>query len=125
MFDFSVSGTSRWTPAVTQPAPAFKATAVHNGEFKEMSLADFKGKYLVLFFYPLDLWVFVSHMKNDGVKNTISLPLIQIYIEEFKKVEISSHHSVLVSVIGSVNILFLSVFATLQHLRVSDGDHLI
>uniref|UniRef100_UPI0037E752B7 thioredoxin-dependent peroxide reductase, mitochondrial n=1 Tax=Semicossyphus pulcher TaxID=241346 RepID=UPI0037E752B7 len=46
--------TSKWVPAVTQPAPAFKATAVHNGEFKEMSLADFKGKYLVLFFYPLD-----------------------------------------------------------------------
>ncbi|XP_029305273.1 thioredoxin-dependent peroxide reductase, mitochondrial [Cottoperca gobio] len=50
---FSTS-TSRWTPAVTQPAPDFKATAVSNGEFKEMSLADFKGKYLVLFFYPLD-----------------------------------------------------------------------
>lgn len=52
---FSVSDISRWAPAVTQPAPAFKGTAVHNGEFKEMSLADFKGKYLVLFFYPLDL----------------------------------------------------------------------
>ncbi|XP_042290045.1 thioredoxin-dependent peroxide reductase, mitochondrial [Thunnus maccoyii] len=50
---FSTSS-SRWSPAVTQPAPAFKATAVHNGEFKELSLADFKGKYLVLFFYPLD-----------------------------------------------------------------------
>uniref|UniRef100_A0A3B3C943 Thioredoxin-dependent peroxide reductase, mitochondrial n=1 Tax=Oryzias melastigma TaxID=30732 RepID=A0A3B3C943_ORYME len=37
-----------------RPAPAFKATAVHNGEFKDLSLADFKGKYLVLFFYPLD-----------------------------------------------------------------------
>ncbi|XP_008320402.1 thioredoxin-dependent peroxide reductase, mitochondrial [Cynoglossus semilaevis] len=50
---FSTSS-CRWAPAVTQPAPAFKATAVHNGEFKEMSLGDFKGKYLVLFFYPLD-----------------------------------------------------------------------
>ncbi|XP_061692884.1 thioredoxin-dependent peroxide reductase, mitochondrial isoform X2 [Syngnathoides biaculeatus] len=48
------SSSCRWIPAVTQPAPAFKATAVQNGEFKEMSLADFKGKYLVLFFYPLD-----------------------------------------------------------------------
>ncbi|AWP14350.1 putative thioredoxin-dependent peroxide reductase mitochondrial isoform 2 [Scophthalmus maximus] len=48
------TSTRRWAPAVTQPAPAFKATAVLNGEFKEMSLADFKGKYLVLFFYPLD-----------------------------------------------------------------------
>ncbi|XP_004625688.1 thioredoxin-dependent peroxide reductase, mitochondrial [Octodon degus] len=41
-------------PAVTQHAPPFKGTAVVNGEFKELSLEDFKGKYLVLFFYPLD-----------------------------------------------------------------------
>ncbi|KAM8851818.1 thioredoxin-dependent peroxide reductase, mitochondrial [Synchiropus picturatus] len=48
------TGPHRWAAAVTQPAPPFKATAVHNGDFKEMSLEDFKGKYLVLFFYPLD-----------------------------------------------------------------------
>nr|XP_020455932.1 thioredoxin-dependent peroxide reductase, mitochondrial [Monopterus albus] len=48
------TSSSRWAPAVTQPAPAFNGTAVLNGEFKEMSLSDFKGKYLVLFFYPLD-----------------------------------------------------------------------
>lgn len=40
---------------VQQPAPAFKGQAVVNGDFKEISLDDFKGKYLVLFFYPLDL----------------------------------------------------------------------
>ncbi|OWK07657.1 PRDX3 [Cervus elaphus hippelaphus] len=32
---------------------AFSTTVV-SGEFKEISLDDFKGKYLVLFFYPLD-----------------------------------------------------------------------
>ncbi|KAM9380002.1 thioredoxin-dependent peroxide reductase, mitochondrial [Phaethornis superciliosus] len=47
-------GASRFAPAVTQHAPFFKGTAVVNGEFKELSLDDFKGKYLVLFFYPLD-----------------------------------------------------------------------
>ncbi|XP_052038346.1 thioredoxin-dependent peroxide reductase, mitochondrial isoform X1 [Apodemus sylvaticus] len=47
-------GSSFHTPAVTQHAPYFKGTAVVNGEFKELSLDDFKGKYLVLFFYPLD-----------------------------------------------------------------------
>lgn len=36
------------------PAPFFKATALVDSQFKEISLADFKGKYLVLFFYPLD-----------------------------------------------------------------------
>jgi alkyl hydroperoxide reductase subunit AhpC len=38
----------------TQQAPAFKAQAVVNGQFKEVSLADYKGKNVVLFFYPLD-----------------------------------------------------------------------
>ncbi|XP_007478982.1 thioredoxin-dependent peroxide reductase, mitochondrial isoform X1 [Monodelphis domestica] len=50
---FSTSA-SAYVPAVTQHAPHFKGTAVVNGEFKEISLDDFKGKYLVLFFYPLD-----------------------------------------------------------------------
>lgn len=36
------------------PAPDFKGTAVVNGQFKDISLQDFAGKYLVLFFYPLD-----------------------------------------------------------------------
>lgn len=39
---------------VQQPAPDFKAQAVVNGTFKTVSLSDYKGKYLVLFFYPLD-----------------------------------------------------------------------
>jgi len=40
---------------VQEPAPEFRGTAVVNGSFKELSLSDFKGRYLVLFFYPLDL----------------------------------------------------------------------
>lgn len=39
---------------VQAPAPDFRATAVVNGQFKEISLKDYSGKYLVLFFYPLD-----------------------------------------------------------------------
>jgi phage-related protein len=40
---------------LTKPAPNFQGTAVVNGDFKEISLADYRGKYLVFFFYPLDL----------------------------------------------------------------------
>ncbi|KAM4033882.1 LOW QUALITY PROTEIN: thioredoxin-dependent peroxide reductase, mitochondrial [Anomaloglossus baeobatrachus] len=47
------TGLARFLPAVTQAAPHFKA-AVVNGEFKELSLEKYRGKYLVLFFYPLD-----------------------------------------------------------------------
>ncbi|XP_045620437.1 peroxiredoxin [Procambarus clarkii] len=40
--------------AVTKPAPSFKGQAVVGGQFKEITLEDYRGKYLVLFFYPLD-----------------------------------------------------------------------
>jgi alkyl hydroperoxide reductase subunit AhpC len=40
---------------VTKQAPDFTATAVMpDGSFKEVSLAEFRGKHVVLFFYPLD-----------------------------------------------------------------------
>ncbi len=40
---------------IQKPAPQWQGTAVAEGEFKEISLGDYKGKYLVFFFYPLDL----------------------------------------------------------------------
>jgi alkyl hydroperoxide reductase subunit AhpC len=39
---------------VGKPAPYFKKKAVVGGQFQDLSLNDFHGKYLVLFFYPLD-----------------------------------------------------------------------
>ena len=42
------------TAFVSQKAPDFTADAFVNGEFKKVSLADYKGKKVVLFFYPLD-----------------------------------------------------------------------
>jgi len=40
---------------VTKKAPEFTAQAVMpDGSFQEVSLADYRGKYVVLFFYPLD-----------------------------------------------------------------------
>lgn len=51
----TVPGSRLLAARIQKPAPAFKGTAVVNGDFKEISLSDYKGKYLVLFFYPLDL----------------------------------------------------------------------
>jgi peroxiredoxin (alkyl hydroperoxide reductase subunit C) len=39
---------------VGQQAPDFSATAVVDQEFKTIKLSDYRGKYVVLFFYPLD-----------------------------------------------------------------------
>lgn len=40
---------------VGKPAPVFRdATAYHKGEFTKVSLEQYKGKWVVLFFYPRD-----------------------------------------------------------------------
>lgn len=39
---------------VGSPAPDFKAKAFVSGQFKDVGLKDFQGKWVCLFFYPLD-----------------------------------------------------------------------
>ncbi|KAH9500089.1 Peroxiredoxin-2 [Bulinus truncatus] len=62
---------------VQQPAPDFQGQAVVDGAFKEIKLADFKGKYLVLFFYPLD-FTFVCPTEITAFSDNI---------EQFRKLD--------------------------------------
>ena len=39
---------------VGQPAPDFEANALVNGGFKNLKLSDYKGKWVVMCFYPGD-----------------------------------------------------------------------
>ncbi|GJE94129.1 peroxiredoxin [Phanerochaete sordida] len=39
---------------IQKPAPTFKAQAVVDGIFQDVSLQDFLGQWVVLFFYPMD-----------------------------------------------------------------------
>ena len=39
---------------VGKQAPDFKATAVVGGDFQELTLSQYRGKNVLLFFYPLD-----------------------------------------------------------------------
>lgn len=48
------SGSRIMTPQVQGLAPNFQGTAVIDQAFKDIQLSDYRGKYLVLFFYPLD-----------------------------------------------------------------------
>ncbi|RUP46628.1 hypothetical protein BC936DRAFT_146708 [Jimgerdemannia flammicorona] len=41
-------------PMIQKPAPKWSAKAVVNGEFQHVSLDDYKGKFLVMVFYPAD-----------------------------------------------------------------------
>ena len=55
---------------VGQQAPDFSEEAVINGDFKKISLSDYKGKWLVLFFYPLD-FTFVCPTEITAFSNSI------------------------------------------------------
>lgn len=41
-------------PKIGKPAPHFEGMAWDNGAFKEIKLSDYKGKWVILFFYPMD-----------------------------------------------------------------------
>lgn len=43
-------------PLVGSPAPEFKATAVHNDQFVDVSLSQYKGKYVVSCWLQWCLW---------------------------------------------------------------------
>lgn len=47
-------GGAKMSVSVTQPAVDFTATAVSGNEFTDITLSSYKGKWIVLFFYPLD-----------------------------------------------------------------------
>jgi alkyl hydroperoxide reductase subunit AhpC len=56
---------------VGSPAPPFTLDAVVNLEFKKVSLSDFQGKWVVLFFYPGD-FTFVCPTEIKGFNKALS-----------------------------------------------------
>jgi AhpC/TSA family len=49
-----VAAVSEVRARVGQPAPDFEANALVNGGFKNLKLSDYKGKWVVMCFYPGD-----------------------------------------------------------------------
>lgn len=74
---------------VGQKAPSFSAKAVINGEIKDISLAEYAGKNVILIFYPADfsficpteLFAFQDKIKEFESKNTvlIAISVDQVY----------------------------------------------
>ncbi len=62
---------------IQKPAPDFKGQAVDGKNFKDIQLSDYKGKWLVLFFYPLD-FTFVCPTEITAFSDRIA---------EFKKLK--------------------------------------
>ena len=70
--------TSNESLRVGMQAPEFAATAVVDQEFKDIKLSNYRGKYVVLFFYPLDftfvcpteITAFSDRYSDFSTKNT-------------------------------------------------------
>ena len=58
-------------PQIGRQAPDFTAQAYQQGEMKEISLSDYRGKWTVLFFYPLD-FTFVCPTEIQGFEAKIN-----------------------------------------------------
>jgi len=54
---------------LNQPAPLFKTMAFADGEFKEVALEDYEGKFVVLFFYPADFTFVCPTELEDMAEN--------------------------------------------------------
>ncbi|TEB25003.1 Cys 2 peroxiredoxin [Coprinellus micaceus] len=58
---------------VQRPAPTFKADAVTAGLFEEISLEQYKGQWVVLFFYPIEILAFNDALDQFKELNTAVL----------------------------------------------------
>lgn len=71
-----------------KPAPSFKGTAVINGKFKQISSEEYKGKYLVVIFYPFD---FTYVCPTELIAFSDSLPKFHELNSEVVAVSTDSH----------------------------------
>jgi peroxiredoxin (alkyl hydroperoxide reductase subunit C) len=75
------------TVLVNRPAPDFKAQAVlADGSFKEIRLSDYRGRYVVLFFWPLDFTFvcpseIIAHEKRRHAFEQAGVQLIGVSVD--------------------------------------------
>ncbi|RHY08711.1 hypothetical protein DYB25_008990, partial [Aphanomyces astaci] len=75
----------------SQPAPSFtNVNAVVGEKFTKISLDDYKGKWLVMFFYPFD---FTFVCPTEIVSFSDSVGLFQAINTEVIAVSTDSHHT--------------------------------
>ncbi|GJQ71569.1 TPX1 [Trypoxylus dichotomus] len=66
-----------YSPKIQHPAPDFEGIACLEDKFKTIKLADYKGKYVLLLFYPLD-FTFVCPTE---------LIALETYYDDFRRMD--------------------------------------
>jgi peroxiredoxin (alkyl hydroperoxide reductase subunit C) len=67
----AVGSVTAQTAEIGSPAPAFSLDSVVNNEFRKVSLSDYQGKWVVLFFYPGD-FTFVCPTEIKGFSKSLA-----------------------------------------------------
>lgn len=67
----AISSVSAQTAEIGSPAPTFTLDAVYNKEFTKINLSDYRGKWVVLFFYPGD-FTFVCPTEIKGFNKSLA-----------------------------------------------------
>jgi peroxiredoxin (alkyl hydroperoxide reductase subunit C) len=65
-------------PIIGKPITDFELDTYHNDKIEKIKLSDFKGKWLILFFYPAD-FTFVCPTELEDMAN---------HYEEFQKLNV-------------------------------------
>lgn len=101
---------------VGQEAPNFKLEGYFNGKFKDYSLKDFKGKWLVLFFYPLDFTFICPTEIREFSKSQKDFKKANTEVVGISVDSVHSHKAWTESSLGKINFPLLSDF----HKRMSE-----
>jgi alkyl hydroperoxide reductase subunit AhpC len=94
---------------ILEEAPDFRARAVSGrGEILEVSLADFKGKWLVLFFYPRDFTAVCPTEIVEFSKRTPEFEALGAKVAGCSVDAVESHRSWIEKGLGPVSIPLLA-----------------
>src|SRR5712692_5541430 len=94
---------------VGQKAPEFTLEAmVGKGDFKKISLADYRGKWVVLFFYPLDFTFVCPTEIQEFSKREAEFKKMNTLVLGCSVDSVHSHKAWINSTLGTVSFPILS-----------------
>ena len=95
---------------IGKPAPDFELEGVLNGAFKKYALKDFKNKWLVIFFYPLDFTFVCPTEIRAFSENAVKFRKLGAEILGVSVDSVYSHKSWIEGSLGKIEFPLLSDF---------------
>lgn len=103
--------------SVGKPAPDFELEGVEDGKFHTYKLSDYTGKWLVVFFYPLDFTFVCPTEIREFSEHAGSFKDCKCEIVGVSVDSVHSHKAWVEGSLGSINFPLLSDF----HKRMSEA----